>query len=118
MRHSFTLEVQTDDTDSGSAVATRIVDVESQAFDTWSGWNPERIARFVASNSGLDTPALTVAAQPVAASALDGPALDAPAPDTLWAYGVLESPAPVPGGAHAHVVLTLGPDDLPLRPSR
>jgi hypothetical protein len=106
VRHSFTLEVQTDEARS-SAVATRIVDVESQAFDTWSGWNPERIARFIASKSGLDVPAADVPAADVPAA--DVPAADVPA--SLWAYGVLESPAPVPGGAQAHVVLTLGPAD-------
>jgi hypothetical protein len=108
VRHSFTLEVQTDEARS-SAVATRIVDVESQAFDTWSGWNPERIARFIASKSGLDVPAADVPAADVPAA--DVPAADVPAADSLWAYGVLESPAPVPGGAQAHVVLTLGPAD-------
>ncbi len=109
VRHSFTLEVQTDEAGSGT-VATRIVDVESQAFDTWSGWNPERIARFVASKSGLDMPVPEVPAPAVATPAL--------APDSLWAYGVLESPALVLGGASAHVVLTLGPDDTLAAPDQ
>jgi hypothetical protein len=56
VRHTFTLEVQTNDAGTGTAIATRIVDVGSQAFDTWSGWDPERLVRFVAEYSGLDHP--------------------------------------------------------------
>ena len=107
-RHSFTLEVQTDDTGSGAAVATRIVDVESQAFDTWSGWDPERIAHFVASKTGLGAQS---PAAPTPAASSPAPVPDVSAPKALWAYGVLESPELVRGGDRAHVVLRLGPDD-------
>jgi hypothetical protein len=108
-------------------VATRIVNVESQAFDTWSGWNPERIARFVASKSGLEISAPEVPGQEtfapdVPAQETSAPEIPGPAPaqarEALWAYGVLESPALVRGGARAHVVLTLGLDDTLAAPQQ
>jgi hypothetical protein len=113
-RHTFTLEVQTNDPGEGTAVATRIVDVETQAFDTWSGWDAERITRFVAAHSGSDLPgAVETASEEAAAeepAARPAPPRDAGRPSVL-AFGIVDSPTVVRGGTPVRAVLRLGPDD-------
>ena len=117
VRHTFTLEVQTNDDSIGSAVATRIVDVESQAFDTWSGWDPERIGRFVVAHSGLT---LQDAVEPVGGAAGgEEPQVAMPpaqggdhaVPQAVLAFGIVDSPVVVRGGTLVRAVLRLGADD-------
>jgi len=111
-RHTFTLEVQTNDSGDGTAVATRVVDVESQAFDTWSGWNPEGIARFVAARCGLDTGvAAETSAEPVADEAPEPSPPREVKREAVLAFGVVDSPVVVPGGTPLRAVLRVGADD-------
>jgi hypothetical protein len=116
VRHTFTLEVQTNDARTGAAVATKIVDVESQAFDTWSGWDPQRLVRFVAERSGLDRPvpddrgsrADDRGSHPDAARPQAAPER---ATSVVRGYGVLESQTLVAGGHTARAVLRVGHGD-------
>jgi len=109
VRHTFTLEVQTNDARTGTAVATKIVEVESQAFDIWSGWDPQRLVRFVAECSGLDRPvADDRGSHPDAARPQTAPE---GAASVVRGYGVLESQTLVVGGRTARAVLRVGRGD-------
>ena len=111
VRHTFTLEVQTNNTSTGPAVATKIIDVESQAFDTWSGWDPERLVRFVAAHSGLEGP-ITEGRTDRAEPDLPEPA-SAPGAmrRVIRGYGILDGQTLMAGGRTVHAVLHLGPGD-------
>lgn len=128
-RYSFTLQVQINHSGSGAAIATRVTEVDES--EAWSGWEPERLARFVAIHSGLagpDTPPTRAAVPgpapqpttttPAPPTPLPAPSAPTPTPvpkpgaAAVLGYGILQSRSLVTGGRTVRVILRLGEGDL------
>jgi predicted flap endonuclease-1-like 5' DNA nuclease len=111
VRHTFTVQVQTDQADNGEVLATKVIDVQSQAFDTWSGWDPERLVRFVVHHSGLRDRSATDQAPPDRPHPPDPAKAPQPRSRAVRGFGVLNAGTTVPGGRSVRVILRLGPAD-------